>query len=158
MNELKNILAKILKHNYANFKGRADRREFWLFAFMQYIYLTVILLVVYFIFILGIIFMAAKNQGSPDPGMPGVLLFILGMYGVIFLALLPILVPSLAVTVRRLHDTNRSGWWLLLSFIPIGGIFVVFFLIGQGTKGANRYGDDPRIQEYREYLKSVDKL
>ena len=54
------------------------------------------------------------------------------------------LIPAISAGVRRLHDTNRSGFFLLISFIPfIGGLVLLFFLIPQGTKGKNRFGSDP---------------
>ena len=54
------------------------------------------------------------------------------------------LIPAISAGVRRLHDTNRSGFFLLLSFIPfIGGIILLFFLIAEGTKGKNKFGPDP---------------
>jgi uncharacterized membrane protein YhaH (DUF805 family) len=57
-------------------------------------------------------------------------------------------IPAVAAGVRRLHDTNRSGFYLLISFIPfIGGLIVLFFLIPEGTKGKNRYGADPIVRK-----------
>jgi uncharacterized membrane protein YhaH (DUF805 family) len=54
-------------------------------------------------------------------------------------------IPSLAVTVRRLHDTNRSGWWVLISLLPLVGALVLFiFMLLNGTAGANRFGSDPK--------------
>ena len=54
------------------------------------------------------------------------------------------LIPAISAGVRRLHDTNRSGFFLLISFIPfIGGLVLLFFLIPEGTKGKNRFGSDP---------------
>jgi uncharacterized membrane protein YhaH (DUF805 family) len=60
------------------------------------------------------------------------------------IVLLGLLLPSLAVGVRRLHDTNRSGWWLLISLVPIlGGIVCFVFMVLPGTRGPNKYGPDP---------------
>ena len=54
------------------------------------------------------------------------------------------LIPAISAGVRRLHDINRSGFFLLISFIPfIGGLVLLFFLIAEGTKGKNRFGSDP---------------
>ena len=54
------------------------------------------------------------------------------------------LIPAISAGVRRLHDTNRSGFFLLISFIPfVGGLVLLFFLIPEGTKGKNRFGSDP---------------
>lgn len=58
---------------------------------------------------------------------------------------LAVLIPSLAVSVRRLHDTNRSGWWLLLLLIPlIGALVILIFTVQDGTPGENTYGADPK--------------
>jgi uncharacterized membrane protein YhaH (DUF805 family) len=57
------------------------------------------------------------------------------------------LIPAISVGVRRLHDTNRSGFFLLISFIPfIGGLILLFFLIPEGTKGKNKYGANPLVK------------
>ncbi|AOM41589.1 hypothetical protein A9255_14025 [Xenorhabdus hominickii] len=61
-----------------------------------------------------------------------------GVYGVF------ILIPQIAVTVRRLHDTNHSGWWLLLNLIPFGGLVVFIFILLEGSEGSNDYGADPK--------------
>ena len=55
-----------------------------------------------------------------------------------------ITIPTLAVTVRRLHDTGKSGWWYLISFIPIGGLVLFIFTIQEGDPYANKYGNDPK--------------
>jgi uncharacterized membrane protein YhaH (DUF805 family) len=58
---------------------------------------------------------------------------------------LAILIPSLAVSVRRLHDIDRSGWWILIALVPlIGGIVLVVFALLEGTAGDNRYGPNPK--------------
>jgi len=63
------------------------------------------------------------------------------------ISMLALLIPSIAAGIRRLHDTDRSGWWLLIAFIPLIGVIVllVFFVSG-GTAGANRFGEDPHGQ------------
>lgn len=87
---------------------------------------------------------------------PWTVFVILGViFGVIMLCSLPILLPSIAVTVRRLHDTGRSGWWFLLSFLPLLGFVVYIFLIQAGDKYANQYGPDPLEEEYREYFRKI---
>ena len=111
---------------YAQFSGRSRRKEFWLF----YLLITIATIVLTFIDI---------SIGSFD-AVSG-----FGLLSGIFT--LAIIVPSLAVSVRRLHDTDRSGWWLLLSIIPLlGTIVLVVFWCLRGTQGPNEFGDDPLIE------------
>ena len=108
---------------YADFTGRAPRAEYWWF------YLLVI--VVYFV---GMILdsMIGSNFGGSGYGR------------FTALAAVALLIPSLAAGARRLQDTVRSGWWLLIALIPlIGAIILLVFLVTQGTQGANSYGEDP---------------
>lgn len=115
-----NWYLKVLK-NYAEFSGRARRKEFWMFALFN-IGISVILSII------DAITTAAVGIGVLS-----------GLYG------LAVLIPSLAVSIRRLHDTDRSGFWLLIWFIPvIGWIILLVFSLQEGTRGANRFGNDPK--------------
>ncbi|WP_300115411.1 DUF805 domain-containing protein [Sphingobium sp.] len=123
---------------YARFNGRARPREYWMFV------LLVVLALVALSILETALGLAVTEQwvrtgpwgasaiyrthGGPLTG-----LFALG-----------ILIPHLAVMVRRLHDTDRSGWWLLLGLLPLLGglVLLIFFIIG-GTRGPNRFGPDP---------------
>jgi uncharacterized membrane protein YhaH (DUF805 family) len=106
--------------NYAGFTGRARRQEYWMYALFN------ILIVV----VLEGISLAARTL---------VLLIIVGIYG------LAVLLPSLAVLVRRLHDTNRSGAWFFITFVPlVGGIMLLIYLCTPGDQGPNQYGPDPK--------------
>ncbi len=68
------------------------------------------------------------------------------------------LIPAISAGVRRLHDTNRSGFFLLISFIPfIGGLVLLFFLIPEGTKGKNKFGPDPLKRVARKRNKKISK-
>ena len=109
---------------YAEFSGRSRRKEYWMFTLMLVILNVVISLV---------------------EGMLG-LTGTIGTYGPITLVVfLAVLVPSIAVGVRRLHDTGRSGWWMLIGLIPIlGAIVLLIFFVLEGTKGPNEYGPDPK--------------
>jgi uncharacterized membrane protein YhaH (DUF805 family) len=111
-----NWYLKVLKQ-YADFNGRASRTEFWMFV------------------LFNIIFAVAAN----------IIDYILGT-GYVFNMIynLAILVPSIAVSVRRLHDINKSGWLLLVSLIPvIGIIWLIILFVTEGTPGENQYGPNP---------------
>src|SRR5215210_822569 len=107
---------------YAVFSGRSRRKEYWYFAlFVISIVLNIIDLLI----------------GAYDR-TAGV-----GLLSSIFS--LAILIPSIAVTVRRLHDTDRSGWWVLISLVPfIGWIVLLVFTVQESTPGSNRYGPNPK--------------
>ena len=109
---------------YATFTGRARRKEFWFFQL--------------FVLLIGLVLSLADRMlglFSDDMGF--------GLLGAVFS--LAMFLPNLAVSVRRLHDTDRSGWWLLLCFLPIIGIIVlIVFFVLDGTRGTNRFGEDPK--------------
>ena len=111
---------------YAVFEGRARRREYWMFFLIN--------------LLIGIVLGIADAALARVVGQRGFAIF-----GPLYS--LAVLIPSLAVGVRRLHDTGRSGWWLLISFVPlIGFIVLIVFLVQQGQPGPNEYGPDPRVE------------
>ncbi|GAA4757149.1 DUF805 domain-containing protein [Actinomycetospora chibensis] len=121
---------KVLKQ-YADFSGRARRTEFWMFVLFNAIAYVVLALIDVLI---GTASFASTGTGFQFGG--GLLS---GLYS------LGVLIPSLAVAVRRLHDTDRTGWWLLIGLIPIvGGIVLLVFYCIEGTRGPNQYGMDPK--------------
>ncbi len=106
---------------YAAFRGRSRRREFWMFALFQILLLIVA----------GFVDRAIGYESGE------------GLVGPILA--LAVIVPSIAVSVRRLHDTERSGWWVWISLIPIlGSIALLALFCMEGTGGPNRYGGDPK--------------
>lgn len=112
---------EVLK-KYAVFSGRAPRKEYWMFVLINMIVSLLITLPA-----VGIL-MATQID----------LTFLANIYS------LAVLCPGIAVGVRRLHDTNRSGWWMLLALIPfIGAIVLLVFLATAGTSGSNQFGEDP---------------
>lgn len=114
----------IVLKKYAEFTGRARRAEYWYF----------VLFYILFFIALSIIDSVA---GVFDRELG------IGLLGGLFV--LAMLIPSLAVTVRRLHDTSRSGWWFFISFIPlIGGIVLLVFTCLDSTPGTNAYGPNPK--------------
>jgi uncharacterized membrane protein YhaH (DUF805 family) len=110
---------------YAVFSGRATRQEYWMFCVFNFL----------IAFVIGLI------DGAIGAG------FFSGIY------VLAILVPSLAVGVRRLHDVGRSGWWMLIGLIPLlGGIVLFIFSVQDGQPGSNQYGPDPRGRTAVDYV------
>lgn len=110
---------------YADFQGRARRAEYWMFVVFQ-------ILVYIAVLIVGTI----MGGGDPEGGIATALMA---------LVTLGLLVPSISVTVRRLHDTNRTGWWIFISLIPlIGGIWLLVLTVLDGTPATNRFGPDPK--------------
>lgn len=111
---------KVLK-NYVGFEGRARRKEYWMFVLIHFLVCLVLSIIELMIF------------------LPGLLT---GLYG------LAVLLPSLAVSVRRLHDIGKSGWWVLISLIPvIGTIICIVYLCDPGDEGENQYGPSPLTAE-----------
>lgn len=105
--------------NYFNFQGRASRAEYWWFFL--------------FAFLVGIVGNVLIAVLGDTVGGLLYLVFILGS-----------LIPSIAVAVRRLHDTGKSGWWILIGLIPIVGFIVLLiFYLGKGEAGSNAYGANP---------------
>ena len=121
---------EVLK-KYAVFDGRAHRTEFWLFFLFSFI----------ISFFLGVIV-----------GLVGSLWFITTLYA------LAVLIPGLAVSVRRLHDTNRSGWWILTGLVPIlGWIALLIFYVEDSRPGANQYGPNPKGIQVTQPTQTVDE-
>lgn len=113
---------------YTVFSGRARRKEYWMF----FLFSAIISI------FLAVIDEFMGWQFEMDGESLG---FLSTLYYV------AVIVPYLAVIFRRLHDTERSGWWILIAFIPIVGVVVLLvFMILQGTKGENRYGPDPKAE------------
>lgn len=104
---------------YANFNGRARRQEFWMYVLFYFIFAVVLSIVT---------------------GLIG-LGFLVNIYS------LALLVPSLSVGARRLHDTGKSGWWQLIGLVPLIGIIVlIVFWAQDSTPGENQYGPNPKGQ------------
>ena len=107
--------------NYVSFNGRAARSEYWYWTLFVYLLLIVAWLIDMTVF--------GFNTTGVNP--------------MAVLASLATLLPTLAVSARRLHDIDRSGWWALLIFTVIGYIVLIYWACLRGTVGANRFGSDP---------------
>lgn len=117
-----NWYLEVLK-KYATFNGRARRKEYWFFALFNLIFTLVA---------------AVVDNLLGTVSATGV-----GLLGTIYL--LGVLIPALAVTVRRLHDTGRSGWWLLIVLVPvIGPIVLLVFMVLDSKPETNEYGANPK--------------
>ena len=120
---------------YADFTGRARRAEFWMFTLFSLIVSIVLAAVDGLVFGTGS-FTSLSGGFSASFSSIGVLSTVYA---------LAVLLPTLGVTARRLHDTDRSGWWMLLGFVPIvGGIVLLVLLALDGTRGPNGHGPDPK--------------
>ena len=110
---------------FATFSGRASRPEFW------YFWLTC--------FLVNFVFNLIAQLLGPESAASGIIAIVQGLFS------LAVVIPYIAVAVRRLHDTNRTGWWCLLFLVPvIGWIILLIFLAGAPTPGTNMYGPQPR--------------
>ncbi|KXF81889.1 DUF805 domain-containing protein [Enterovibrio coralii] len=108
---------------YMVFKGRARRKEYWIFILFNMLISLVLSLV-------------DEQFGTFNPEIG------IGTLGTIYA--LFVFLPTLAVTVRRLHDADRTGWWALLGLIPFGVFVLLAMQAFEGTKGENRFGPDPK--------------
>ncbi len=104
---------------YADFKGRARRKEYWMFVLFNFI-----------------------------------ISFVMSLLGLVVLSWIytvAVFIPSLAVCVRRLHDIGKSGWWLLISFIPlIGLIWLIVLFVQDSQAGSNEWGANPKGEDVIE--------
>jgi uncharacterized membrane protein YhaH (DUF805 family) len=116
---------------YADFSGRSRRKEYWFFV------LGVFIVAILLSIIEGAVGLSGMIGGAYGP-----------LTALFFLA---IIVPGIAVQVRRFHDQDKSGWWVLIGLIPLlGGIIVLVFMLLEGTKGPNRFGPDPKDEAATE--------
>jgi uncharacterized membrane protein YhaH (DUF805 family) len=126
-----------LKNRYADFSGRARRSEYWYFALFN----TLIMMILYAIVIIGI-----TTDMASFITIGGIMVFIYA---------LGVIIPSLAVAIRRLHDTGNSGWLYLVGIIPlVGPIILLVLFCTDGKPGENKWGLNPKEVE-DEILESV---
>lgn len=124
---------KVVK-NYVGFQGRARRKEYWMFYLFHSIFSTVLYLPV-------LITAFSLYEGISKEFILFILLFLL--YS------LALFLPTLAVTVRRLHDSGKSGWWYLIVFVPYaGGIVLLIFMCLDSDLAHNKYGPNPKMQAF----------
>lgn len=115
---------KVVRDNYANFNGRARRKEYWMFTLFNFIFAAV----------------AAILDNITGLAVEGI------GYGAIYsIYALATFIPGLAVLVRRLHDVGKSGWMFLIALIPlIGSIWLLVLLVTDSKPGENKWGPNPK--------------
>lgn len=121
---------------YAEFSGRARRKEYWMFWLF------------YYLFGIGLVIVEL---------ITGSLNYFIGLGPLSLLFSLVMLIPSISVTVRRLHDIDKSGWFIFINLIPIiGQIWLLILLITDSTAGNNKYGDNPKGVEYKTNNEKIE--
>ncbi len=113
-----NYFTECFTKKFCCFQGRARRQEYWMFVLFSMLTVLATMVISAIIPILGIILYVGFALAS--------------------------LLPGLGVCVRRLHDTGKSGWWLLINFVPFGGLILLIFMIMDSTPGDNMYGPNPK--------------
>ncbi|GAB5534948.1 MAG: DUF805 domain-containing protein [Rubricoccaceae bacterium] len=124
MDVINQYFLDVIKNHYVDFDGRASRKEYWMFV------------AVYLAIYIGASIVGAILGVASDTLALLVSLGV-GLFG------LAVILPSIGIAVRRLHDTGRSGWFILLGMIPLLGLIVLYFMILEGDSGPNEYGPDP---------------
>jgi uncharacterized membrane protein YhaH (DUF805 family) len=116
---------------YADFSGRARRKEYWYFGLFNGLVFIVIYLLI------GLLGGFNENDAPRATAIPA--------YVLLALYYLAVIVPSLAVTVRRLHDIDKSGWWIFINFVPaVGGIWFLILMCMDSVPDANQWGPNPK--------------
>ena len=137
MMSFKEALSICLKQKYATISGRATRAEYWWFTLFVYI----IFMAIYALMLLMAAFVRQEIDYSPL-----VAVFLVIMFGIMGIVSILLIVPSICVTVRRLHDIGYSGWWVLLGFAPIARFVVLVFTLMPSQPTVNKYDDNPDEQ------------
>ena len=119
---------------YADFSGRSRRLEYWMF-----------MLFLFLVLVGGVMVLAALGAVLEPAGSSEASALELVFVAICAIAYLAIFIPALAVQVRRFHDQDLSGWFVLLGFIPyLGGLILLIFMCIDRTRGPNRFGPDPK--------------
>jgi uncharacterized membrane protein YhaH (DUF805 family) len=122
-------------HKYADFRTRSSRSEYWYFL-LVYIILSIILLIPIF----GSLGSLAAAEVGEEPSIGMVAMICMGIW---FLLVLILIIPSIAVSVRRLHDSGKSGLWYLIAFVPFGSIVLLVLMCLDSEPGTNKWGPNP---------------
>ena len=132
--------------NYTNFSGRSRRSEYWGAAFVNFLIMLIASFLIFFMMQDRIMVVAPYIEYIDDISDVMYLLQpVSWCFVILFLYAIILIIPSIALTVRRLHDTGKSGWYYLLALIPyVGSIIIFVFTLLDSTPGPNKYGPNPK--------------
>ena len=129
---MKKYYLNIITKQFSDFKGRARRKEYWMYSLFQ-------VLIGFSLYLISFIFFTNVLDYDNEKGLNSSLLLF-----ALFLMLH--FIPNIAIAVRRLHDTGKSGWWYLLSLIPYIGPFILFILLVlESSEEENQWGVNPKL-------------
>ncbi len=130
MEQFNTYFIDTIKNRYAKFDGRATRSEYWYFILFYFIFSIIAATLD------SLVINPMLGASSTEAGQGGILqmIFALGL-----------LIPSIALGIRRFHDIGKSGWWMLIGFIPILGLLaLIYFYVQDSQAGSNLYGENPK--------------
>ncbi len=131
MEQFNTYFIDTIKNRYAKFDGRATRSEYWYFILFYFIFSIIAATLD------SLVINPMLGASSTEAGQGGILqmIFALGL-----------LIPSIALGIRRFHDIGKSGWWMLIGFIPILGLLaLIYFYVQDSQAGSNLYGENPKV-------------
>jgi uncharacterized membrane protein YhaH (DUF805 family) len=127
-------------YRYAEFSGRSRRKEYWMFVLMQWLVAAAV----------GLLVILLHFATATESLVMAALKPVLGLAGLFALACF---IPGIALTIRRLHDTGRSGWALAWGLLPLlGGFVLLYFCVSDGDPGPNRFGEDPKEESMTSFV------
>jgi len=129
MSAFQNYFIDVFKYKYADFEGRARRSEYWYFLLFTYITMFALM---------GIMFLFI-GTGLRDESILGMIII-----AILLIFLFAMVIPSIALTVRRLHDSGKSGWWYLIAFVPLGSLVLIIFMFLDSEPHTNQWGPNPK--------------
>ncbi|MHA6289561.1 DUF805 domain-containing protein [Maricaulis sp. CAU 1757] len=126
--------------NWHDFESRASRSEYWWWHLFSngLVLFGVAIGIAIFAFWAGA--QAGATPGNPKEALPTAANILLAGTVLLFF------IPNLSMTIRRLHDSNRTGWWYLIKFVPFGDLVLIVFMLLEGEDGENRFGPDPNVE------------
>ena len=139
MNPFKEYFLGTFQKKYAIFTGRASRSEYWYFMLFS------LLIIIPTIFLFSYIIVTATRGGDSR-----MLSFM--TTGILLMFWISWIIPAIALSVRRLHDSGRSGWWYLLVFVPLGSLVLFIFTLLESQPGRNKWGPNPWETEVEDEI------